>query len=160
MGEQSQTLREHLLELLGGGAAHADFDAAVNGLPPKLRGARPAGQPHTPWRILEHMRLAQHDIVEFTINPGYESPPFPEGYWPQGDAPPNAIAWTAAVRLFRADLKQMRKLVAGPRTDLLAPLAHGSGQTVAREAMLLVDHNAYHLGQLILIRRLLGAWPE
>jgi hypothetical protein len=160
MADQSQTLREHLLELLGGGAAHTDFDAAVSGLPPKLRGAKPAGQPHTPWRILEHMRLAQHDILEFTINPGHVSPPFPEGYWPDGDAPPSATAWAAAVRLFRADLKQMRKLVEDSGIDLLAPLSHGTGQTVAREAMLLVDHNAYHLGQLIIVRRLLGVWPE
>jgi len=155
-----QLLREHLLELLGEGAAHTDFDAAVAGLPARLRGAKPPGLPHTPWRILEHLRISQHDIVEFTVNPEYVSPSWPEGYWPEGDSPPDAKAWTAAVRAFRADLERMRRLVADPKTDLLDPLPHGTGQTVAREAMLLADHNAYHIGQLVLIRRLLNAWPE
>lgn len=160
MDSKLQTLRDHLLELLEAGGAHTGFEDAIAGLPPKLRSAKPQGQPHTPWRILEHMRLAQHDIVEFTVNPRYESPPFPEGYWPQTDGPSTAADWTTAVRAFRADLKRMVKLVGDPKTDLLTPLPHGTGQTVARETMLLADHNAYHIGQLILIRRLLGAWSQ
>ena len=153
-------LREHLLYLLRGGDAHLHFNKAVAHLPPALRGAKPAGQPHTPWRLLEHMRIAQWDILEFSRNPRHVSPAFPEGYWPKGDAPPDAAAWDKSVAAFRADLKAMQDLVADPKTDLFTPLAHGEGQTVLREALLVADHNAYHLGQLVLLRRLLGNWTE
>jgi hypothetical protein len=158
--DQTAALREHLLYLLRGGGAHLDFDRAVAGLPPELRGARPAGQPHTPWRLLEHLRLAQWDILEFTRDPAHVSPPFPEGYWPPGDAPPDPAAWDRSVAAFRADLRALQDLVADPATDLFAVLPHGQGQTALREALLTADHNAYHLGQLVLLRRLLGAWPE
>jgi hypothetical protein len=151
-------LRDHLLYLLRGGGAHLDFDAAVADLPPHVRGAKPAGQPHTPWRLLEHLRIAQWDILEFSRNPRHVSPSFPGGYWPAGDAPPDDGAWDRSAAAFRADLKAMQDLVANPATDLFAPIAHGQGQTVLREALLVADHNAYHLGQLVLIRRLLGAW--
>jgi hypothetical protein len=157
---QMDTLREHLLYLLGGGGAHLDFEKAMADLPVKLRGSRPAGLPHTPWRLLEHMRIAQWDILEFSRNPQHVSPPFPEGYWPQGDAPPDADAWDRSVSSFRADLRAMMDLVAAPATDLFRPLPNGQGQTVLREALLVADHNAYHLGQLVVVRRLLGAWPE
>jgi hypothetical protein len=153
-------LREHLQYLLGGGGAHLDFDKAVAGLPGNLRGAKPAGQPHTPWRLVEHMRIAQWDILEFTRNPRHVSPSFPEGYWPKGDAPPDNAAWDKSLAAFRADLEAMQNLVADPAVDLFAPLPHGSGQTALREALLVADHNAYHLGQLVLVRRLLGAWEE
>jgi DinB family protein len=156
--ETTALLRDHLLSLLRGGGAHLDFDAAVGGLPPELRGAKPAGQPHTPWRLLEHMRIAQWDILEFSRNPRHVSPPFPQGYWPAGEAPPDEVAWDRSVAAFRADLKAMQDLVADPATDLFAPIPHGEGQTVLREALLVADHNAYHLGQLVLLRRLLGAW--
>lgn len=151
-------IRENLLELLRGEAAHVDFDRATADLPAKLRGARPEGQPHTAWRLVEHIRLAQHDIVEFTGDPDYVSPPWPDGYWPDDDAPPNAKAWQQSLAGFRRDAKRMQKLVAHRETDLLAPIPHGGGQTVLREAMLLVAHNGYHLGQLIVVRRLLDAW--
>jgi hypothetical protein len=151
-------LRDHLLYLLRGGGAHLNFDAAVADLPPQLRGAKPAGQPHTPWRLLEHLRIAQWDILEFSRNPRHVSPPFPQGYWPAGDAPPDEGAWDRSVAAFRADLKAMQDLVADPATDLFAPILHGEGQTILREALLIADHNAYHLGQLVLVRRLLGAW--
>jgi len=155
-----KALREHLLFLLRGGGAHLDFDTAIADLPIALRGAKPAGVPHTPWRLLEHLRIAQWDILEFARNPKHVSPPFPAGYWPQGDSPPDAGAWDRSVASFRADLKAMQDLVADPATDLFAPLAHGEGQTVLREALLVADHNAYHLGQLLVVRRALGAWAE
>src|SRR5262245_26226587 len=158
--DTDKALREHLLYLLRGGGAHLNFEAAIAELPAELRGAKPAGVPHTPWRLLEHPCRAQWDILEFTRNPGHVSPKFPEGYWPAGDAPPDAAAWDRSVAAFRADLRAMQDLVADPATDLFAPLPHGEGQTVLREALLVADHNAYHLGQLVVVRRLLGAWEE
>jgi len=154
-----QSLRDHLLCLLRGGGAHLDFEAAIAHLPADLRGAKPAGLPHTPWRLVEHMRLAQWDILEFSRNPNHVSPKFPDGYWPEGDAPHDADAWDRSIAAFRSDLKAMQDLVADSATDLFAPIPHGQGQTILREALLLADHNAYHLGQLVTIRRLLGAWP-
>ena len=159
-GRGDRLLREDLLELLRGGGAHLDFDAAIAGLPAKLRGAKPAGQPHTPWRILEHMRIAQWDILEFIRDPEHESPSWPEGYWPKGDAPEDAKAWEKSVKRFRADLAALQKLVADESNDLLTAIPHGQGQTIAREAMLAADHNAYHLGQLVMLRRILGAWSN
>ncbi|HLJ94948.1 MAG TPA: DinB family protein [Gemmataceae bacterium] len=153
------SLREHILYLLGGGGAHLDFDAAVADLPAELRGSRAAGEPHTPWRLVEHMRIAQWDILEFSRNPKHVSPPFPDGYWPKGDGPPDAGAWDRSLAAFRADLQAMKDLVANPATDLFARISHGDGQTILREALLVADHNAYHLGQLVLLRRVLGAWP-
>jgi hypothetical protein len=158
--DTTAALREHLLYLLRDGGAHLDFDKAVTGLPPALRGRKPPGQPHTPWRLLEHLRICQWDILEFTRNPRHVSPRFPDGYWPAGDAPPDDAAWDRSVAAFRADLKAMQDLVADPAIDLFVPLPHGEGQTALREALLVADHNAYHLGQLVLLRRLLGAWAE
>jgi DinB superfamily len=159
MGSEA-SLREHLLELLGGGHAHLDFEKAIAGLPVELRGAKPPGLPHTPWRLLEHMRIAQWDILRFSIDPEHISPEFPDGYWPAGDAPPDSNAWEQSVAAFRADLRAMMDLVSNPETDLFKPIPHGQGQTILREALLIADHNAYHLGQLVIVRRLLGAWKE
>lgn len=158
MKESTRIIRRQLVELLGGEGAHVTFDDAIKGLPPKLRGAKPPGQPHTPWRLLEHMRIAQWDILEFSRNAGYPSPKWPEEYWPATDAPPKSVDWNNSVRRFRADLKAMQQLVADPTVDLFAPIPHGQGQTLLREAVLVIDHNAYHLGQLVMLRRLLGAW--
>jgi hypothetical protein len=158
--DQMTALREHILYLLRGGGAHLDFDKAISGLPTHLRGVRPAGLPHSPWRLLEHLRIAQWDILRFCIDPQHVSPQFPDGYWPQSDAPPAPGAWDRSVEAFRADLRAMLELVSDPATDLFTPLPHGQGQTVLREALLVADHNAYHLGQLVVVRRLLGAWPE
>jgi uncharacterized damage-inducible protein DinB len=155
-----QSLRKHLVDLLEGGAAHVDFEAAIANLPIDLRGARPPSLPHSPWRLLEHMRIAQRDILEFSRDPHHASPKWPEGYWPKGDAPPDAAAWDRSVEAFRADLQAMKELVTNPETDLLAPIPHGQGQTILRETLLVADHNSYHLGQLVIIRRLLGAWPK
>jgi len=151
-----QPLREHVLYLLRGGGAHLSFDEAIADLPAEFRGRKPAGVPHTPWRLLEHMRIAQWDILEFSRNPQHVSPEFPNGYWPDGDAPPTANAWDESVAAFRADLTAMQDLVADPRSDLFAPIPGGTGQTLLREALLLADHNAYHLGQLVVVRQGLG----
>ena len=155
-----QSLRDHLLYLLCGGGAHLNFDSAVADLPAELRGAKPPGVPHTPWRLLEHMRIAQWDILEFSRNPKHVSPEFPDGYWPASDGPPDAAAWDQSVAAFRAGLKAMQDLVADPATDLLMPIPHGEGQTILREALLVADHNAYHLGQFVVVRRALGTWTD
>lgn len=160
MKDEQAALRKHVIYLLRGGGAHIDFDSAIAGLPAKLRGARPEGIPHTAWRLLEHMRIAQWDILEFSRDPHHVSPEWPSGYWPKGDAPPNASAWTKSVKAFRHDLKQMERLVSNPSTDLYVRIAHGDGQTILREALLVADHNAYHLGELVVVRRLLNAWPK
>src|SRR5258706_9762157 len=154
--DHEQSLRQHLLELLGGGAAHATFDAAVKDLPAKLRGARPESFPHSPWMLLDHLRVAQWDILEFSRNARHVSPEWPGGYWPKADAPPNVAAWNKSVQQFRRDLKAMQKLVANHKTDLFARIPWGDGQTILREALLLADHNAYHIAQLVDVRRDVG----
>lgn len=150
-------LREHVLYLLDGGGAHESFEELIEGLPSSLRGARPAGLPYTPWRLLEHLRIAQWDILEFTRNEDHVSPPWPDGYWPHDEAPPTAAAWDRSVKSFRADKQALRDIVADDAVDLLARIPHGEGQTILREALLAADHNAYHLGQLMAVRRLIGA---
>ncbi len=158
MSDSQSALREHVLYLLEGGGAHAKFDDAVSGLPTKLRGVRPEKLDVTPWRVLEHLRLAQADILEFCINRDYREKEFPTDYWPATDAPPDVHAWDKSVEAFKADLDQMRSLVKNSHTDLFAKIPWGDGQTYLREALLAADHNAYHLGQMITVRRLLGAW--
>ncbi len=153
-----KALREHLLYLLKGGGAHANFDAAIKALPVALRGERPAGADHSLWELLEHIRLAQWDILEFSRNPKHVSPKWPEGYWPETPAPPTAAAWSKSVKGYHADLDAMCQLVARKSTNLYAPIPRGDGQTILREALLIADHTAYHLGQIVLVRRLLGAW--
>lgn len=153
-------LRDHVLYLLKGGGAHLGFDAAIADLPVELRGRRPPSIPHTPWRLLEHMRIAQWDILEFSRNSRHVSPTFPEGYWPRGDAPLSDAAWDQSVAAFRSDLQAMQDLVANPDIDLMARISHGDGQTILREALLVADHNAYHLGQFVVVRRALGAWAD
>jgi hypothetical protein len=149
-------LRSHVLYLLRGGGAHASIETVLADWPHALQGERPQGQPHTPWRLLEHLRIAQWDILEFCRDPAHVSPPWPEGYWPRTDAPPDAEAWDRSRASFRADLASLVARVEDPANDLLAPLPHGDGQTLLREALLVADHNAYHQGQLALLRRLLG----
>ena len=155
-----QALREHLVAFLNGGQAHATFEDAIKELPAKLRGSKPENFPHSPWMLLEHLRIAQHDILEFSRSKEHESPKWPEGYWPKSPEPPSDGAWTKSVNQFKSDMKTMQELVKNPKTDLFAKIPWGDGQTILREALLVADHNAYHLGQLVILRRLLGAWPE
>jgi hypothetical protein len=153
-------LRQHLIYLLTDGGAHAKFKDVIAAIPAKLRGQTPAAMPHSPWMLLEHMRIAQWDILEFSRNSKYESPKWPDDYWPATEAPPNAAAWSESVKSFRKVLKSLENLVANPKTDLFAKIPWGDGQTILREALLLADHNAYHLGQLVDVLRLLGAWSK
>jgi hypothetical protein len=155
---ESDAVRQHVLDLLRGRNAHADFDTVLADFPSRLRGVKPPGAAHSAWQVLEHMRIAQSDILEFSRDSKHKSPPWPEGYWPKNEAPPTAASWNNSLRSFRADWKAMAKLVADKKTDLFAKIPHGSGQTILREALLVADHNAYHLGELELLRRLLGAW--
>jgi hypothetical protein len=154
------SLRQHLLYLLKGGGAHVDSVSAISDLPASRRGTKPEGAPHTAWQLLEHLRIAQWDILEFSRNSKHVSPEFPDGYWPKGEKPPNKAAWDQSIQSFQADLDAMQRLVADPLTDLFAPIPHGDGQTILREALLVADHNAYHLGQLVMLRKMLGAWPD
>jgi hypothetical protein len=156
--KKQKSLAEHLVELLKGGHAHITFDNAVKDWPSNLQGVRPEGAAHSAWEILEHLRIAQWDILEFTRNPKHVSPEFPAGYWPKTQAPPDPKAWNNTIKSFRADLDAMIKIVQNKKTDFYTPFAYGEGQTVLREVLLVADHNAYHLGELLLLRRLLGAW--
>ena len=149
----SEDLRKHLANLLRMEGAHLDFDAAIAGFPAHLRGKKPKGAPHTAWQLLEHMRLAQWDILDFCRNPKYEEKRFPEDYWPAAAAPPDEEAWDASARQFRRDLKAMQALVADSKQDLFARIPQGQGQTLLREALLVADHNSYHLGQLVFLRK-------
>lgn len=158
--DQDRSLRRHLIELLKGGSAHARFEEVIAGIPAKLRGQKPTDLPHSAWMLLEHMRIAQWDILEFSQKRKHVSPDWPRGFWPRTEAPPSASAWNASIKKFRRDLKSIQDLVAHPKTDLYARIPWGDGQTVLREALLVADHNAYHLAQLVDVRRLLGAWPE
>ncbi len=154
------SLRQHLLALLRGGSAHVNFDAAVDAFPAGLQGTKPEAAPHSAWQLLEHLRITQWDILEFSRNAAHQSPEWPEGYWPPSEAPPDASAWDHSVRSFQSDAEAFQKLISGPGTDLYARIPHGDGQTLLRESLLLADHNSYHLGQLVIVRRLLGAWES
>lgn len=156
--KDQRELREHLINLLTGESAHASFEAAVKEMPPSIRGTRPKGAAHSPWEVLEHLRITQWDILEFTRDPKHVSPDFPAGYWPAAQAPPDAKAWDRSAGAFQADLKAIADLTAKESADLLAPLPHAPDKTILREVLLVADHNAYHLGELVLLRRILGAW--
>ena len=148
-------LRKHLAALLKGGSAHADFDTAVKHFPAALRGKRPNGSPHSAWELLEHMRIAQWDIVGFIRDRKHVSPKFPDGYWPNSPKPPNAAAWNKSVNAFRKDHKAMIALLSDNKTDLFAKIPSGNGQTILKEALVLADHTSYHLGQFMFVRKTL-----
>jgi hypothetical protein len=152
-------LREHLQRVLVWSDAHADWKQGLDGIAANQRGAKAPGVPYSAWELLEHVRIAQWDILEFCRKPKHVSPEWPSGYWPKTPAPPNAAAWDKSVEDFENDVMAMAKLIGDPKTDLFTALPHGTGQTVLRETLLLADHNSYHLGQLVLLRRMLGAWP-
>ncbi len=151
-----QLLRDHLLYLLKGGGAHLSFDDALGDWPAQLLAVKVANFPHTAWMLLEHMRLALWDILEFSRNSKHVSPTWPVGYWPASEAPPDEKEWTASMAAFKKDLRAMEKLVADKKVDLYARIPWGDGQTILREALLVADHNAYHLGQLVMLRKSIG----
>ena len=158
--DQDKILRKHLIDLLQGGNAHVKFEEVIADFPAELRGHKAANLLHSAWMLLEHMRIAQWDILEFSRNRKHKSPDWPKGYWPATDDPPTAAQWNASIKQFHTDLKEMADLVKNPKTDLFAKIPWGDGQTILREALLVADHNAYHLAQIVDLRRLLGAWPD
>ena len=152
-------LREQLRRLLSWGDAHVTLERAVQGLPERERGLRPRGAPHSPWELLEHLRLTQRDILDFCRDPHYREPAWPEDYWPGDPAPPTPQAWEESIAAFQRDREALAAFVADPGVDLFAAIPWGSGQTCLREVLLAADHTSHHLGQLVLVRRLLGSWP-
>jgi hypothetical protein len=148
-------VRQHISDLLIKAEAHISLREALKDFPIKLRGSKPEGGPHTPWQLLEHIRIAQRDILEFSRSAKHKSPKWPDEYWPKMEAPPSATAWDKSVKQVLADLEAMNKLIADPKGDLTARIPHGEGQTLLREALLVADHNSYHLGQLVMVRRIL-----
>ena len=159
MSTNVDAIRQQLVAALGWKDAHVDFDAAVDGIPPDKRGARPHGLPYSAWQLIEHLRLAQHDILDFCVNPDYEELAWPADYWPASPEPPDSDAWEASIRRYRDDRAAVQRLAADPSIDLAATIPHGQGQTYGREVLLILDHTAYHLGELVLLRRVLGVWP-
>ena len=155
-----KSVRKHLLDLLKGRQAHVDFERVLADFPGELQGKKAEGIPYSAWELLEHLRIAQWDILEFSRDSQHISPQFPEGYWPKSPEPPDENAWDKSLASFQEDLQAMADLVTDPATDLHAPIAHGTGQAILREALLVADHNAYHLGQLVLLRRFFSAWKE
>ena len=153
--QETVSLRKTLAELLRMKGAHVSLHEAVSDFPPALRGVKPPGAPHTAWQLLEHMRITQEDILDFSRNPKYKEKAFPDAYWPATGAPPSEQAWAKSIKTFEDDLKQMQELVADTKHDLLAIIPHGTGQTLLREALLVADHTAYHLGQLVFLRKIL-----
>jgi len=153
-------LRDQLSRLLAWEDAHVGFDRAVADIPADLRGRQPAGVPYSPWQLLEHLRITQRDILEFCRNPDYREREWPADYWPASPAPSSAAEWDKSVEQFRQDRKALQDLAADPAIDLFAKIPHGQGQTYLRELVLVADHTAYHIGELVVVRRLLGAWKS
>src|SRR4051812_27242615 len=156
--DNEKQLRQLLAKALDWPEAHPDLAASVKDFPAELRGKVPDGLPHSAWQLLEHIRIALWDIYEFCRDATHKSPQWPEGYWPKTAAPPDDAAWEHSIASINENLEGMRKLITDPEHDLLAPLPGGSGQTLLREALLIADHNAYHMGQLVLVRKALRAW--
>lgn len=159
MSTQLDAVRQQLVAALAWKDAHVDFAAAVDGIPADKRGARPHGLPYSAWQLIEHLRLAQHDILDFCVNPDYKELAWPDDYWPAAPEPPDAAAWDASIRAYREDRTAVQRLAADRSIDLTATIPHGQGQTYGREVLLILDHGAYHTGELVLLRRLLGVWP-
>ncbi|MGQ0641083.1 MAG: DinB family protein [Gemmatimonadaceae bacterium] len=152
-------LRSLLFSALAWQDAHATFDAAVADVPPEMRALKAPGLPYSPWQLLEHLRRTQHDILDFCVNSAYEELHWPDDYWPVTPEPPSPSAWDESVAAFKKDLSELQRIAADRSIDLFAKIPHGSGQTYARELVLVIAHNSYHVGQLIAVRRVLGAWP-
>jgi uncharacterized damage-inducible protein DinB len=154
----TDAIRTHIVKLLDSEEAHVDFDKAVADLPAELRGRRVKGFAHSPWELVEHLRLAQRDLLDFCRDPNYTAPKWPDDYWPARPEPPDAVAWDRSLVAFRNDREALKAFTADPGLDLTAKIPHGSGQTYLRSILLVADHNAYHLGQLVAVRQQLGAW--
>ena len=152
---QSVQLRSQLVDAMRGHQAHIDFDSAVADFPVEARGQKPRNAPHTPWQLLEHMRIAQHDILEFSRHPKHQSPEWPDEYWPKTDAPPNAQAWDNTIREYQSDARELNQLVQDLQNDLFKPIEGGDGQTLLREARLVAAHNSYHLGHLVFLNKMI-----
>lgn len=155
--DQTAILRKQLLDAIGGHQAHIEFSAAVKDFPPEVQGVKPDGAPHSAWQLLEHLRIAQNDILEFSRNPKHDSPDWAEGYWPASEAPPTPDAWKKSIAAFERDSKAFSALVNDPESDLFRAFPHGDGQTLLREALLVASHNSYHLGQLVFLKKMLLA---
>jgi hypothetical protein len=153
--KKTDPIRQHISNLLIKAEAHVDLREALKNFPREFRGRKPEGCPHTPWQLLEHIRIAQWDILEFSRSAKHKSPKWPDEYWPKTEAPLSDKAWNTSVKQVLADLDAMCKLISDPKRDLTARIPHGDGLTLLREALLVADHNAYHLGQLVLVRRIL-----
>jgi hypothetical protein len=151
-------IRDHVARLLAWDEAHAGFDKAVAGIPAAMRGQAPPGLPYSPWQLLEHLRRTQHDILDFCRNPDYEEMKWPDAYWPEAAAPPTGAAWDRSIADFHEDRAALQQMAKDPALDLTAVIPHGTGQTYLREFLLVADHSAYHVGELIIIRRLLKIW--
>jgi uncharacterized damage-inducible protein DinB len=152
-------LRAHLRRLLDWEEAHVGFDTAVKGIPVRLRGSVPPGGEHSCWQLVEHLRLAQADILEFCVSARYKAKKWPDDYWPRSASPRDSAAWSASIAGFRRDRRALQRLAANRRIDLTAAVPRGSGQTYLREILLVADHSAYHVGQIVVVRRQLGIWP-
>jgi hypothetical protein len=155
-----KVLAARVLDVLDGGGAHVRFREAVAGIPPTLRGFRPPGCPHSAWELLEHLRIAQGDILRYCVDPKHRSPKWPRGYWPRTQAPPDSRAWARSVRAYESDLAGLRRLVRSRARDLLEPIPHAPDASLLEEAFLVANHGSYHVGQLVLLRRILGAWRQ
>ena len=155
-----QVVREQLLALLRGGQAYMPFDQAVANFPPEHINDFPPHVPYTPWQLLEHLRIAQWDILEFIRNPDHESPPWPEGYWPPREASADSGMWTQTIAAFQADLQTLQAIVADPATDLYASLPHAPSYTIVREILVVADHNAYHIGEFAILRQVMETWSS
>jgi hypothetical protein len=155
--DQNKMLREQLLHAMRGDESHIDFESVINDLSPELGGVKPEGAPHTAWQLLEHMRIAQYDLLEFSRDPNHKSPKWPEGYWPKTEAPPNRQAWDASIATFRKEAQAMEDLIQDPNLDLFESIEGGTGQTLLREALVAAAHNSYHLGQLMYLKKILLA---
>ncbi len=160
--DEHAPLRQQLVALLKGGQAHATFDDAVKDLPANLRASVPPNLPYSAWQLLEHLRIAQRDILNFSAPPtgGYHPIQWPNDYWPKSSQPPSDHAWDHSMEVIHSDLKSFIALIEDPKSDLFKPFRWGDGQNLLREALLVADHTAYHLGELIVLRRLLGAWHK
>ena len=155
-----RSVRELLRRLLSWEDAHAGFEAAVDGVPAELRGTQPEGLPYSAWQLVDHLRITQHDILDFCVNPAYQGIKWPDQYWPKAPEPPSPDAWDASIARFLQDRTALQELAADTSIDLGSRIPHGSGQTYLRELVLVADHTSYHVGQLILVRRLLGIWKS